>query len=44
MVQRVVGSIIHGGPFELFLIPASAPQPGLTKAMVCAIMSLGLCI
>ena len=26
MVQRVVGSISHGGPIELFLIPASAPM------------------
>ena len=25
MVQWVVVSIIHGGPTELFLIPASAP-------------------
>ena len=30
MVQWVVGSILHGGPIELFLVPASAP---LTKAM-----------
>ena len=26
MVQWVIGSIPHGGPIELFLIPASAPQ------------------
>ena len=26
MVRWVVGSILHGGPTELFLIPASAPQ------------------
>ena len=26
MVQWVVGSIPHGGPIELFLVPASAPQ------------------
>ena len=25
MVQWIVGSILHGGPIELFLIPASAP-------------------
>ena len=25
MVQWVVGSIPHGGPTELFLIPVSAP-------------------
>ena len=28
MVRWVVGSILHGGPIELFLIPASAPQLG----------------
>ena len=33
MVQWVVRSIPHGGPIELFLIPASA--------MVCAILSVG---
>ena len=26
MVRWVVGSIPHGGPIELFLVPASAPQ------------------
>ena len=26
MVRWVVGSILHGGPIELFLIPASAPR------------------
>ena len=26
MVRWIVGSILHGGPIELFLIPASAPQ------------------
>ena len=26
MVQWVVGSILHGGPIELFLVPASAPR------------------
>ena len=25
MVQWVVGLILHGGPIELFLVPASAP-------------------
>ena len=29
-----------GGPIELFLVPASAPQL-VTKAMVCAILSVG---
>ena len=26
MVRWVVGSILHGGPTELFLVPASAPR------------------
>ena len=26
MVRWVIGSILHGGPIELFLIPVSAPQ------------------
>ena len=26
MVQRVVGSILHGGPIELIFVPASAPR------------------
>ena len=26
MVQWIVGSIFHGGPIELFLVPASAPR------------------
>ena len=26
MMRWVVRSILHGGPIELFLIPASAPQ------------------
>ena len=34
MVRWVVGSIIHGGPIELFLVPASVP------AVVCAILSV----
>ena len=54
MVRWVVGSILHGGLIELFLVPASAPlsyfsfQPvpttGVTKAVVCAILSVGWCI
>ena len=32
-------------PIELFLVPASAPRPtGVTKAVVCPILSNGLCI
>ena len=41
MVPWVVGSILHGGPIELFVVPASA---GVTKAVVCAILSMGGCI
>ena len=26
MVRWVVGSILHGGPIELFLVPASDPR------------------
>ena len=26
MVRWVVGSILHGGPIELFLVPSSAPR------------------
>ena len=33
-----------GGPIELFLVPASAPKTGVTKAVVCAILSVGWCI
>ena len=33
-----VGSILHGGLIELFFGPASA---GVTKAMVCVILSVG---
>ena len=25
-VRWVIGSILHGGPIELFLVPASAPR------------------
>ena len=31
-------------PIELFLVPANAPTTGVTKAMVCAILSVGWCI
>ena len=26
LLLSVVGSILHGGPIELFLVPASAPR------------------
>ena len=41
MVRWVVGSFLHGGPIELFLIPAST---GVIKAMICVILSVGWCI
>ena len=41
MVRWVVGSILHGGPIELFLVTSSAPQFGVTKAVVCVIPSVG---
>ena len=40
MVRWVVGSIPRGGPIELFIVPAS----GLTKSVICAILSMGWCI
>ena len=41
MVRWVVGSILHGvGPIELFLVPASASTTGITKAVVCIILSV----
>ena len=36
----VVRSIPYGGPFELFLVQASASTTGVTKAVVCIIMSV----
>ena len=40
MVRWVVGSILHI-PIELFLVPAVSTT-GVTKAMVCAILSVGV--
>ena len=40
MVRWVVGLILHGGPIELFLVPASAPRLMISKAVVCAILSV----
>ena len=36
VVRWVVGSILHGGPIEKFLVAASAP-----KTLVCIILSVG---
>ena len=33
-----------GGPIELFLVPANDTTTGVTKAVVCAILSVGWCI
>ena len=41
MVRWVVGSILHGGPIELFLVPSKCFTTGVTKAVVCVIMSVG---
>ena len=41
MAPWVIGSIPHGGPIELFLVPASAPMTGITKAVVCVNLSVG---
>ena len=42
MVRWVVGSIIHGEPNELYLVPASAPRlyKYATKAVVCGMMHI----
>ena len=39
MVEWVVGSILHGGPIELFLGPVSSSR--VTKVVVCVILSMG---
>ena len=45
MVQQVISSILPGGPIELFLVRSSqCSTSGVTKAVVCAILSVGWCI
>ena len=44
MVRWVDGSIFHGGPIELFLRSIQCFTTGVTKAVVCAILSVGWCI
>ena len=39
MVRWVVGSILHGEPIWLFLVPTSVPRRE-TKAVVCVIMHI----
>ena len=41
MVRWVVGSILHGGPIELFYRSSLCSTTGVTKAVVCVIMSMG---
>ena len=38
MVRWVIGSILHSGPIELFLVSATS---GVTKAVVCSNLSVG---
>ena len=40
----VVGSILHGGLIELFLVPSQCSTTGITNAVVCAILSVRWCI
>ena len=40
MVRWVVGSIPHGGPIKIFLVPGNVPRY-VTKTVVCAILSVG---
>ena len=43
MVRWVVGSILRGGPTELFLVPASeCSTTGVTKVVVCVIPVCGM--
>ena len=44
MVRWVVGSIHHGGPIELFSRSSQCSTTGVTKAVVCVILSVGWCI
>ena len=44
MVRWVVGSILHGGSFDDFSRSSQCSTTGVTKAVVCAILSVGWCI
>ena len=45
MVQWVVGSILHGVDPLIFISRSSqCSMTGVTKAVVCAILSVGWCI
>ena len=44
-IARTEGNVLFNDtPNELFLVPASAARLVLTKAVVCAILSVGWCI
>ena len=43
-LNRVIGSIPRDGPIELFLINSQCSTTGVTKAVVCVILSVGWCI
>ena len=43
MVRWVDGSILHGGPTDYFSFQ-TVLTTGVTKVVVCAIMSMGWCI
>ena len=40
-MRWVVGSILRGRPIELFLVLVNDSMTGVTKAVVCAILSMG---
>ena len=44
MVQWVVGSIPHGGPIRVIFLSNQSSTTGVTKAIECAILSVGWCI
>ena len=41
MVQWAIGSILHGGSPEIFLVPNQCSTTGVTKAVVCVILFVG---
>ena len=44
MVCWIIRSFLHGGPIELLLISSQCSMTGVTKAVVCNVLSVGLCI
>ena len=41
MVRWVIGSILHGGPIELLHFLSQCSTTGVTKTVVCVILSVG---